>query len=392
MKQARTVLPTYSADTFGVCSALYELGGMTVMHDASGCNSTYSTHDEPRWYDTDSLVFISALTEMEAIMGDDGKVLRDMLAAITELHPKFAALAGTPIPMMTGCDIPAIARQLEEESGIPCFGFQTNGMRSYLCGASEALETVARRLVEPQTNMRPGSLNILGATPLDFSINGSVEAMVERLQKSGWHVISTWAMGSSLSDIRRAGEAQVNLVVSGVGMKAAKVLEQRFGTPYVVGTPIGEMFTRRIVRQLCRSARDGKNRMAVSGAKVPADRSVCIVGESVMSRSLAGVFLMECGLAPRVVCPLEKLPELEGVLSSGDVYAVEEEDIQKALLEAKTVIADPLYGPVLPKDCRLIRLPHEAFSGRMFREEIPNLIKLNVADWKVRSEKKEGSL
>lgn len=386
------MLPTYSADTFGVCSALYELGGMTVMHDASGCNSTYSTHDEPRWYDMDSLVFISALTEMEAIMGDDGKVLGDMLAAVTELHPKFAALAGTPIPMMTGCDIPAITRQLEEKSGIPCFGFQTNGMRSYLCGASEALEAVARRLVEPQTNMRPGTLNILGATPLDFSINGSVEAMVERLQKSGWHILSTWAMGSSLEEIRRAGEAQVNLVVSGVGMKAAKVLEERFGTPYVVGTPIGELFTRRIVRQLGRSARDGKSRMAISGARVPADRTVCIVGESVISRSLAGAFLMECGFVPRVVCPLENLPELAGVMSSEDVYAMEEEEIKEALREAKTVIADPLYGPVLPKDCWLVPFPHEAFSGRMFRTEIPNLIKLNVADWAVQSNKKEGSL
>ena len=28
------------------------------MHDPSGCNSTYNTHDEIRWYDQDSLIFI----------------------------------------------------------------------------------------------------------------------------------------------------------------------------------------------------------------------------------------------------------------------------------------------------------------------------------------------
>ena len=33
------VISIYAADTSGVCSALYELGGMTVVHDASGCNS-----------------------------------------------------------------------------------------------------------------------------------------------------------------------------------------------------------------------------------------------------------------------------------------------------------------------------------------------------------------
>ena len=39
------------------------------MHDASGCNSTYTTHDEPRWYSMDSMVYISALSELEAVMG-----------------------------------------------------------------------------------------------------------------------------------------------------------------------------------------------------------------------------------------------------------------------------------------------------------------------------------
>ena len=56
MKRTNRILPVYAADISGICSALYELGGMTVMHDASGCNSTYTTHDEPRWYSMDSMV------------------------------------------------------------------------------------------------------------------------------------------------------------------------------------------------------------------------------------------------------------------------------------------------------------------------------------------------
>ena len=40
MKQTSRIISTCSADTFGVCSALFELGGMTVMHDASGCKES----------------------------------------------------------------------------------------------------------------------------------------------------------------------------------------------------------------------------------------------------------------------------------------------------------------------------------------------------------------
>ena len=67
MRQSYRMIPVYTADVSGVCSALYELGGMTVMHDPSGCNSTYNTHDEIRWYDQDSLIYISGLTEIDAI-------------------------------------------------------------------------------------------------------------------------------------------------------------------------------------------------------------------------------------------------------------------------------------------------------------------------------------
>ena len=135
MKQTQAFLSTYTADVSGVCSALFELGGMTVMHDASGCNSTYNTHDEPRWYDMDSLVYISGLSELEAVMGDDEKLITDIVDAARQLHPRFIALAGTPIPMITGCDLPAIAREVAGKTNIPSFAVLSNGIGTYVAGA-----------------------------------------------------------------------------------------------------------------------------------------------------------------------------------------------------------------------------------------------------------------
>ena len=105
LKRTNRILPVYAADISGICSALYELGGMTVMHDASGCNSTYTTHDEPRWYSMDSMVYISALSELEAVMGDDEKLVRDIVDAALNLCPAFICIGGTPIPMMMGTDL-----------------------------------------------------------------------------------------------------------------------------------------------------------------------------------------------------------------------------------------------------------------------------------------------
>lgn len=274
MKQVSVTLSTYTADVSGVCSALYELGGMVVIHDPSGCNSTYNTHDEPRWYDMDSLIFISGLSQMDAIMGNDDKFINDIVRAAKELKPRFIALVRTPIPLMTGTDFEGIARVIEKQTQIPVFYFPTSGMHSYVSGAGMALETVARELVLPtnanghfkengieienvsnellvadtkkqnqqklnqseqkqienteskQSNSKI-KINILGATPLDFSVNSTLDSIKEFLSKH-FEIISTFAMGSSIEDIQKAGEADVNLVISSVGFPAAKVLEERF--------------------------------------------------------------------------------------------------------------------------------------------------------------------
>ena len=209
MRIVKRVLSTYSADNFGFCSALYELGGLVVMHDASGCNSTYNTHDEPRWYDTDSLVFISGLTEKDAIFGNDDRLIDDLVKAAEELHPRFIAVCGGPLPHIIGTDFQAVAKAVWRRTGIPSFGLQTNGMDSYVKGAGGALAEIAERVKPPERRRfsLPGRIriNLLGVTPLDFSVNGSVREMEKYLEGMGFSVLSTWAMGTTLDKILASG-------------------------------------------------------------------------------------------------------------------------------------------------------------------------------------------
>ena len=377
MKQTARIISTYAADVSGVCSALYELGGMTVMHDASGCNSTYNTHDEPRWYDMDSMVYISALSEMEAVMGDDRKLVDDIVSVAKELHPGFIAVAGTPIPMVIGTDFEAVAAMIEKESGIPTRGFPTNGMHSYLSGASMAFAGLARRFCLGETE-KTGSLsaNILGLTPLDFSVNGSAQDIKALLEQNGIEVVSSWAMGSSLEELQRAGAAHVNLVVSHAGLETAKLLKERFGTPYVAGVPVGREFSSLVVQTLRSAAKTGENAVAYP-KKARGHFDGVIIGESVMAHSLAAAAALERAKNLRVLCPLEAEKEL---LGADSLHIHDETDIAECLAGERLIVADPLYKPICPKDAVFVPLAHEAFSGRIFRRDIPDLIgrELNV--------------
>ena len=371
-KQTASIISTYASDASGVASALYELGGMTVIHDASGCNSTYNTHDEPRWYDIDSMVYISAVSEMEAIMGDDSRWVSDIIDTANELHPNFIALAGSPIPMMIGTDFEALAFEIEEATGIPTFGIPTNGMHSYIWGVSQAFACLARRLVELPRRSEHASekirVNILGLTPLDFSIGGMDRSLVQMLEDHGFEVTSRWAMGGTLEHIRHAGEAQVDLVVSESGMAAAQILKERFGIPWVAGLPFGLPQAEQLCEAIRLAASDGNDRFV---ARLALEGDVVIIGEGIQSLSLAEELRTEQGLKVKVLCATEpKRPVADRVIAARD-----EEEILPHLKQASAVIADPLYKPLVPANCRFIPWPHEGFSGRIYRSEIPDLIR-----------------
>ncbi|MCD8233600.1 MAG: oxidoreductase [Cloacibacillus porcorum] len=415
MRQTCAILSTYTADVSGVCSALYEMGGMTVMHDASGCNSTYNTHDEPRWYNIPSLVFISALAEVEALMGDEEKLIGDVCRAAEELRPRFIALAGTPIPMMMGTDFKGIARVIEERTGIPTFGFATNGMNSYNVGAGMVLAAVARRFCDPGLTPPPlaegerPSVNLLGVTPLDFSVRaaprsgeagtlkisqggkpagasfvraapcsgeagtgkisngddltgasavcGNVEAMKMVFEDAGFHVNSCWAMGSPWEELMNAGRAHVNVVVSSCGAPLAEALREIYGTPSVTGLPVGDSVARELFSLIDEAAQRGSGLSLPLPITEPGGK-VFVIGEPVQSASIARALERDYAMRNvRMLAPLD---------------SPDEDEVFRALREARLVIADPLYKPALPKHyCRFIALPHEGYSGRIFRDNIP---------------------
>ena len=406
MRQAYRIIPIYTADVSGVCSALYELGGMTVMHDPSGCNSTYNTHDEIRWYDQDSLIFISGLTDIDAIMGNDEKFLRDIEDVAEELKPKFIALASSPIPFMNGTDFPGLARALTAETGIPAFSVSTSGMHDYVYGAGLALSEIARQFTGA-AEKRKRKLKILGVTPLDFGPQPMVDAMKRRLEKYGWEILSTWAMGDTLEDLSHAGEAEVNLVVSSVGIPAANVLREKFGTPFLVGTPVegyeGEISDalEKAAESPCEAFEDKKeNSTEKSGAQISGEQEelwkvipdqviylrkkdsplsgfiptpdITLIGEPVTMGSLAAVIEQKYRKKVQLLCSLEIT---EGLLRQEDEVIRGEEAMEEKLKTARIIVADPLYRPICPESATFYEMPHIAFSGRIYLKNLYNFRK-----------------
>lgn len=401
---------------------------MTVIHDPSGCNSTYSTHDEPRWFDTDSLMFVSGLDEMTAVLGDDNVLIDDVTHAVRDLKPRFVTLCSGSIPHIIAFDCKGVAHLLEKRTGVPMLPVTTTGNRSYVAGVGAALTEWVKRFADSlespyrvsssggpdcSANTLEGaagpesfSVNLLGVTPLDFSINGNVDAMRKVFEDAGIPVNCCAAMGESFDSLRHIFRASVNVVVSSCGRRLARYMEQTAGIPYVEGTPIGAYGAARLpklakkayekkqasLEEDSHGALDGTSgslRMLLAKKKgdsegiclwkgnpaherwdVP-DSQILIIGEEVFAQSLAAAINQltpDCrhGLRAFAVWP--------------DVdHGFPEDVLAELIRKSRYIIGDPLYRTI-PHDSKqntFVDFPHEAYSGRIFRDRIPVFIGKN---------------
>ena len=342
-------LPPFSPDYSGASAVLFDLKTVTAMHDASGCTGNYTGYDDPRWYGSHSGIFCSGLRQIDAVLGDDEKLIKKMEAAARDIQPDLMALVGSPVPMVIGADLEGIAVELEERTGIPSFGFDTTGTAYYDRGAFRA----AKALV-----------NILGALPMDFGKGEEIRDFKRFLAENGYETGLCLAMDYSLSDLKEAASAQVNLAVSRFGFLMAQYMEQRFRIPYLCGFPAGESGEKAWLEALerVRETKHSEILNAVEQKDGTEDMSVLIVGEQVMSNSLRYALFREMGIT-RVTVGCLYGPE-PALTLPGDLDLSDEKKIRQAMNrpEYQMIIADPFLKVLLPENTEKKFLPFSQYA------------------------------
>ena len=360
-------LPPFSPDYSGASAVLFDLKTVTAMHDASGCTGNYTGYDDPRWYGSHSGIFCSGLRQIDAVLGDDEKLIKKMEAAARDIQPDLMALVGSPVPMVIGADLEGIAVELEERTGIPSFGFDTTGTAYYDRGAFRAAKALMDRYTAKQAAKEAAierRVNILGALPMDFGKGEEIRDFKRFLAENGYETGLCLAMDYSLSDLKEAASAQVNLAVSRFGFLMAQYMEQRFRIPYLCGFPAGESGEKAWLEALerVRETKHSEILNAVEQKDGTEDMSVLIVGEQVMSNSLRYALFREMGIT-RVTVGCLYGPE-PALTLPGDLDLSDEKKIRQAMNrpEYKMIIADPFLKVLLPENTEKKFLPFSQYA------------------------------
>ena len=237
MKSLLKHLSPFAPDQSGAVSALFDFGGLIVICDAGGCTGNICGFDEPRWFIRKSAVFSAGLRDMDAILGRDDKLVSKLQSAMDGSGLKFSAIIGTPVPAIIATDFKALKRMAEKRTGLPAITVPTTGTHHYDRGASDAWLELFKTFATEDLDIDPGTVGILGASPLDFPTLDAGRLLSDALKKDGWKTVKCYGMGAGLDDVRAASAAKKNIVVSPAGLAAAKYLQKMFGTPYEVQSP-----------------------------------------------------------------------------------------------------------------------------------------------------------
>lgn len=380
MGKLRMYLPPFAPDYSGVCSALFELGGLVVIHDGGGCTGNYTGYDEPRWYGSKSAVFCSGLREMDAVLGLDDRLIHKIKKACEDVPASFVAVMGSPAPMLIGSDMHGIASELEEQLGIPCFGLDTSGMHLYNKGIGMAENSIAKRFVKKPLCKREKGVNILGMTPLDFSLNRNSDDLKELLTSWGYDLVACFGMGTSLGSISQAAEAQVNVVVSAGGMALAKFMEQKYQIPYVAGIAMGISGGECLKEALAETMKDKQSRVlgkneGETELQADAGKKILFLGEQLQGNSFRAAYERKHGRANiQVGCIFGK----DKKLAAPADLELPDEGMVMDLLSAEDydmIIADPLFEELIPAEkqekTKFVKFPHISVSSKLYWDRAP---------------------
>ena len=197
-------------------------------------------------------LYTTYMDETDISLGDMSRLDATIAQVIRTDHPKVIFLQPSAVPEVIGVDLFAwceAARHNYPDVQLIPIGHgsfaisQHRGVQEALLALVEALAVESsppKTLADNNNNNNAHTYNIIGSCP-DLYNFAADSAEIIRMMHGAFHMAPCCVLssGASATDIMHMGSARVNLVLRREGIPAAKLLQTRFGAPYVFARPYG---------------------------------------------------------------------------------------------------------------------------------------------------------
>jgi len=178
------------------------------------------------------LSFSTDLQEEDVIFGGEKKLEKSLNELIDQYEPKAAFVYSTCIIGVIGDDVEAVCKKVSREKGIPVLPVHSEGFKgTKKDGYTAACEALFKIVGTGDTSdISDYSINIMG----EFNLAGEAWIIKKYYEEMGVQVVSTMTGDGRVGDVGRAHGAKLNVVqCSGSMTKLAKMMEEKYGIPYI---------------------------------------------------------------------------------------------------------------------------------------------------------------
>lgn len=359
MKNLFKRLSTFAGDYSGVCNAAHHMNCLTVLHGHGGCIGGVSTCDDFELDEHDMKIFFTKISEVDAVTGNDNKIIDMIVQAGKDIPCDFILLCGSPIPMLIGTDYRAWKRLIEKRIDLPVIALDTKGFDRYDKG-EEALFHALIDTFTLDSQKKRNRVNVIGDTALNGWNSEMRESFRETLSQE-YEEVLFWSKDVQMEEISTASEATLNIAVSVSAVSVVKKLYERYGTAYRIGMDSYGWAEKQIDDKQPRYRKNDS------------EKKILLVGEQVMMNALRSCLRKDFGVLNVSVATFFQLDK--EIAEDGDHELYGEDDYERILAvegEYDVIIGDPELR-VFGGYHTFVDLPQIAVSGRVISDSIPNL-------------------
>lgn len=199
-----------------------------------------------------SRLFTTDMSDENLVLGDSRRLEKALSELDCLYRPRVIFVAASAAAEVSGVDISGICRAWQHKVQAKLIAVDTGGMKNdYSSGVKAACCLLAEQLLDADLECSADSYNLLGASAWRYRMGADI-AEIQYLLKEALQLQQQACLcwDTSVTAIRKMGSAAVNIVVGNEGLEAARILQARFGTPYVYCPPYGYEGTIKLLQEL----------------------------------------------------------------------------------------------------------------------------------------------
>lgn len=229
------------SDRMGILWTLLSINDAIILEYGTAGTTAYASNIlQMSGNSIENRLFTTSMNEDNVVMGDT-KILEDKIRFLDEKYrPKVIFVMASSVSSVIGADVKGVVTLMQDDVNAKLISFTEGGFGSdYSKGIQLAYSKIVKELSVKQYDVEK-TFNIIGATSLDNNTYDDVEE-IKSLMKENFdlEVNTVLSYNTTINKIESMSKASLNIVLSYEGLESAKILNERFGMPYVYGLPIG---------------------------------------------------------------------------------------------------------------------------------------------------------